>query len=158
MQTLSNLRRSRFNYQPLILLLLFLGALVYESIGTIYPLLSPLLGVGFYYWIQNSSHKEKQFTLFLFFGYTLFFELDREMIFFSFILLTLSYYLFFANYLKEAISCEVCLIILYILYTYLGYYLLNYFLAFLFNIALPTFDVVYFIYMISDFIVILLFL
>jgi hypothetical protein len=156
MQTFSYLRRSRFNLQPLIALLLFCAALFYESMGTIYLYLSPLLGIGFYFWRKYHTDKKSYFYIGLFFLYTLYFEIDREMILFSFILLATFYHLFLAPKIETAINCTVCIYLIYVLYAYLGYYLFNLFLAFLFNINLPSFDPVYFIYMATDLFILVL--
>ncbi len=150
MQTFSHLRRSRFNLQPLLTLLLFAAALVYESIGTIYPFLTPMLGVGFYYWRCHHAKKEHYFHIFLFFAYTLWFEIDRDMLLFSFIILAILYDTFLAKYIETSFSCPFCLRLFYVAYTYGGYYLLNLFLAFLFNMPLPDFNMLYWIYMATD--------
>ncbi len=158
MQTFSNLRRSRFNYRYPLILLLFIAALTYESLGTIYPYLTPLLGVGFYYWIKNRDNKESYPPIFLFFCYTIYFELDRDIMLFSFILLIMLYHYFIQKPLEESIECDVCLKIIFTLYAYLGYYMLNQFLGFIFN--LPSFEInlTYLIYIISDLLITILFL
>ena len=157
MQTLSYLRRSRFNLQPLLALLLFFAALVYESVGTIYIWLSPLLGAGFYLWRKYHTQKEFYYYISLFFLYTLYFEIDRDMILFSFILLTIFYHYFLAKKIENAINCTFCIDTIYILYGYLGYYIINLFLAFLFNMPLPDFTPYYFIYIFTDLFLVALF-
>ncbi len=157
MQTLSYLRRSRFNLQPLIALLLFCAALVYESEGTRYLYLTPLLGVGFFFWRRHYTRKSSYFYIFLFFLYTIYFEIDREMILFSFLLLAMIYHYFFAQKLETVINCRFCIDIVYILYAYLGYYLLNLFLAFLFNLELLHFSPLYIVYIVTDLFLVVLF-
>ncbi len=158
MQTFSNMRRSRFNYPPLVLLLLFPLAIVYESIGMIYPYLAPLLGVGFYYWTQHVTDKKRYLTFVLFFSYTLFLELDRGLILFSFILLSVLYYFLLYNLIEDTLNCHVCKIIIKVFYSYLGYYGINFFLAFLFNLPFPEFSGIYFVYIFTDFLLVVLFL
>ena len=150
MQTFSYLRRSRFNLQPLLTLLLFAAALVYETLGTVYPLLTPLLGVGFWYWRHHHGDKKYFMQIALFFAYTLWFEIDREMLLFSFIILAILYDTFLAQSIEQSFHCSVCLRLFYVAYAYGGYYLLNLFLAFLFNMPLPHLDTLYWIYMASD--------
>ncbi len=152
------MRRSRFNYQPLVLLLLFFFALIYEAIGTIYPHLTPLLGVGFYYWTQHFKEHKNYFILFLFFLYTLFFELDRQTILFSFILLMMVYYFFLHKIVTDALNCQVCKVVIKVTYAYLGYYIMNIFLAFLLNMPYPKFDTDFFIYILTDLFIVVLFL
>ena len=158
MQTFSDMRRSRFDYQPLVLLLLFLFALIYESIGTIYPYLTPLLGVGFYYYSEHYTQRRHYFKLFLFFLYTLFFELDREMILFSFVTLVMIYHVSLQKFVEDSLNCQVCKVIMKIAYAYLGYYVLNIFLAFVLNMPYPQFDISYLIYIISDLFLVVVFL
>jgi len=157
MQTFSYLRRSRFNLQPLLALVLFLTALVYESLGTIYLFMTPLLGVGFYFWRKYYHEKKYYFYIALFFLYTFYFEIDREMILFSFLLLALFYHYFLAGWIEMSINCTPCIAFIEVSYAYLGYFLLNLFLAFVFNLPLPVFDSIYFIYIITDFFLVVLF-
>ncbi len=157
MQTFSNMRRSRFNYSSLILILLFVLALFYESIGMIYVYLTPLLGVGFYYWSIHIHDKQKYLLFTLFFLYTLFLELDRGLVLFSFILLTVLYYFLLHHWIEETLSCQICKIIIKVFYSYLGYFTLNLFLAFLFNLPLPEFNSIYFVYIITDFFLVVFF-
>lgn len=156
MQTLSRMRRSRFNLQPLIALLLFGAALIYESVGTIYPVISPLLGVGFYAMRRFAKEKAYYFPLLLVLLYTLYFEIDRGMFLGSFWLLALLYHLLIAQSLESGLNCPLCLKLFYAVYAYIGYYLLNLFLAFIFNMPLPHFDEYYLFYAVTDFIILAL--
>ncbi len=158
MQTFPNMRRSRFNYKYPLILLLFIAALMYESLGTIYPYLTPLLGVGFYYWIKNRANKDSYIQLFLLFCYTLYFEIDRNLILFSFILLVMLYHYFIEKPLEESIECDICLKIIFTLYIYIGYYFLNLFLGFIFNLPSFEIDVTYLVYIMTDLLIVILFL
>ncbi len=156
MQTLSDMRRSRFDLQPLIELALFGAALIYESLASITPYLTPLLGVGFFLWRRHLHQKCYYFVITLFFLYTLYFEIDRDMIAGSFILLALLYHYLIADRLESAINCPLCIRIFYLLYAYGGFYLLNLFLSFLFNLPLPAADMAYPVYMLSDLFILVL--
>ena len=156
MQALSYMRRSRFNLRPFISLLLFAAVVVYESIGTVYLYLTPMLGTGFYLWRKYYQEKEYYYPIMLFFIYTLYFEIDRDMILFSFILLALIYHYFLASWFESSFNCDICLRILYVTYAYLGYFVLNLFMAFIFNQPLPVFDTFYMVYIIADFIIVVL--
>ena len=157
MQTFSYLRRSRFDLQPLLALLLFAAALVYESAGTVYLWLSPLLGAGFYMWRRHYKERKNYFYIALFFLYTLYFEIDRDMVLFSFILLAIFYHYVLAERIETVINCLICIDLIYVAYAYLGYFVLNLFLAFLFNLPLPDFSAVYFIYILTDLFIVVLF-
>ncbi len=156
MQTLSDMRRSRFDLQPLVDLALFGAALIYETLTSITPYITPLLGVGFFYWRRHLHEKRYYFRIALFFLYTLYFEIDRDMILGSFILLAILYHYLVAQRLESAFNCPLCIPLFYVLYTYGGYYLLNLFLAFLFNLPLPAADMAYPVYMLSDLFILVL--
>ncbi len=153
MQTFSHMRRSRFDLQPLLNLALFGAALVYESLTTIVPWLTPLLGVGFVYWRRHYRQKNYYFPIFLFFLYSVWFEIDHNLLPFSFVLTALFYHYFLSERIESALNCIFCKYGIYLLYAYGGYYLFNLFAAFLFNMPLPPFNDLYIIYMISDLLV-----
>lgn len=152
------MRRSRFDLQPLINLVLFGTALVYESLTTVIPWLTPLLGVGFYYWRMHYQEKNYYFRILLFFLYALYFEIDHDLLLFSFWLLALFYHYFLAERIESALNCDLCKRAVYVLYAYGGYYLFNLFAAFLLNMPVPPFSDTYFIYMITDLLIMVLLL
>ncbi len=156
MQAFSYLRRSRFNLQPLLILLLFIAAIVYETIGSVYLFLTPLLGVGFFFWRRHYEEKRHYFAIALFFLYTLYFEIDRDLILFSFILTALSYHYWLAGWIEYTINSVLVIDLIYVIWAYGGYYLINLFLAFIFNLPLPAFDQYYLLYAITDFVIVVL--
>jgi hypothetical protein len=137
---------------------LFGTALVYETLTTVIPWLSPLLGVGFYFWRKHYRDKNYYFPIFLFFLYTLYFEIDHDMPLFSFLMLALFYHYFLAKYVESSLYCDICKGPIYILYAYLGYYLFTLFSAFLFNMPMPPFSYDYLIYIVTDFLIAVLLL
>jgi len=124
--------------------------------GTIYPVMTPLLGVGLYAIRRFSKEKTYYFPLLLVLLYTLYFEIDRGMFLGSFWLLALLYHFLIAQSLEVGLNCPLCVKLFYGVYAYIGYYLLNLFLAFIFNMPLPHFDQYYLLYAISDFVILVL--
>jgi hypothetical protein len=154
MQTFSYMRRNSSNYSTLTVVILFIIAVIYESISCIYPYFTPLLGIGFYY-IVNNFHNEAKWTTILFiFLYSIYFEIDRGMFIFSYIIFFMLFYYFILSSIKESLSCKSCLVFIYVIVGYLGYYIMNLFLSYLFNMPLPQFSPLYFLFIISDIILV----
>ncbi len=156
MQAFSYLRRSRFNLQPLLILLLFAAAIIYETVGSVYLFLTPLLGVGFFFWRRHYEEKRYYFPIALFFLYTLYFEIDRDLILFSFILTSIFYHYWLAGWIEHTINSILVIDLINVVWAYGGYYLFNLFLAFIFNLPLPAFDQHYLLYAITDFVIVVL--
>jgi hypothetical protein len=112
--------------------------------------MSPLLGVGFYYIIQHIHDEERYGHFMLIFIYALYVEFDRGLIPLSFLLFTLIFYKLLFDSIKRHVQCQVCLVFLYIAIGYLGYFLFNLFLAYLFNIDLPHFGIEYLYFILTD--------
>jgi len=144
------MRRNSTHHHPLTPYLFFIAAVLYESLASMTLFMSPLLGVGFYYIIHH-IYDEKRYSHFvLIFIYALYVEFDRGLIPLSFLLFTLIFYKLLFGSIKRHLHCQVCLVFLYITIGYLGYYLFNLFLAYLFNITLPHFGIAYLYFIVTD--------
>ena len=144
------MRRNSTHHHPLIPYLLFIAAILYESLASMTLFMSPLLGVGFYY-IIHYVYDERRYTHFiLIFMYALYVEFNRGLIPLSFLFFTLIFYKLFFGSIKRHMHCQVCLVFSYITIGYLGYYVFNLFLAYLFNMDLPYFGISYLTFIVSD--------
>ena len=158
MQTLSNMRRNSTYHKTLTPYLLFVVAIVYESFASMTLFMSPLLGVGFYYIIQYIYDEARYRDFILIFAYALYVEIDRGMILLSFFFFTLIFYKLLFRSFKEYVHCQNCLVLLYVSIGYLGYFLFNLFLTYLFNMPLTLFSLNYFIFILTDILFILVLL
>jgi hypothetical protein len=120
--------------------------------------MSPLLGVGFYYIIQHISDEERYGDFILIFIYALYVEFNRGLIPLSFLLFSIIFYKLLFDSIKRHMQCQVCLVFLYITIGYLGYFLFNLFLAYLFNMALPHFGIQYLYFILTDIFIVLVLL
>ncbi len=158
MQTFSNMRRSSTDYKPIVPYLLFVGAIIYESLSTFNIYFTPLLGVAFYYIITHIQSENHTKELVLIVLYSLYCEIERGLFPLSFLLFSIVLYRPIFSHLKKFITCQICEIVSYVVIFYIGYLLLNLFLTYIFNLELIMIDSRYIIYTISDILVLLVFL
>ena len=90
--------------------------------------------------------------------YTVYCEIDRGLFPLSFLLYLLLFYLLLYSYFMQIAICQLCTIAVTVTIFYLGYMLFNLFLDYLFNLSLPMMDMRYVIYILSDILVIVVFL
>ena len=158
MQTLSHMRRNSTYYQALKGVGLFLTGLVYASVSSMWIWSSPLLGIAFYYIITHIESKKSYFNIGLLFLYSIFVEIDRALIPFSFVLFIFIFYKVLFESFKKNIYCQNCLVPIYIITGYTGYYLFNLFLSYIFDLQSPVFGINYLYYIITDIILVYIFL
>ncbi len=152
------MRRNSTYHRTLAPYIFFVVAILYESLASMTLFMSPLLGVGFYYIVQHINEERRYRDFILIFIYALYVEIDRGMIPLSFLFFTLIFYKFLFRSFKEYVHCQNCLVILYVSVGYLGYFLFNLFLDYIFNIPLAHFSSDYFIYILTDILFILVLL
>ena len=150
------MQRSIFNFQPLVPFVLIIGLILYLSITSLYVYITPLTGYIFLYIINNFHIKEKRWILLVLFIYITYFEIDKGFFVFSSFILFMFYYRFFHKELKSTMACKNCFKFTIISIYYIGFYILNLFASLLFNLELPKFDISYIIYIITDFILVIL--
>jgi len=158
MQTLSNMRRNSTYHRTLAPYIIFVVAIIYESLASMTLFMTPLLGVGFYYIVHNIYDERRYRDFILIFLYALYVEIDRSFVILSFFFFTLIFYKFLFQSFKEYVHCQNCLVLLYVAIGYLGYFIFNLFLTYLFNMPLCQFSSYYFIYILTDILFILVLL
>ncbi len=150
MQTISNMQRDSFYKTYLKYLLLFIGLVVYESITSIYLYLSPLFGVVFFYLLQNIDKKESLYKIVFIFLYIFIFEIDKGFVPLSFFIFFIFYYIFVYEKIEHFFNEKIYKIAVHITGGYLGYYVVNVIISYLYNFNIPTINLKYFIYIITD--------
>jgi len=158
MQTFPNMRRNSTYHRTLTPYLIFVAALIYESVASMTLFMSPLLGVGFYYIIQHINDETRYRDFILIFAYALYVEIDRGMVLLSFFFFTIIFYILLFRSFKQYVHCQNCLVIAYVTIGYLGYFLFNLFLTYIFNMPLTLFSLNYFIFILTDILFILVLL
>jgi hypothetical protein len=141
------MQRSISDKKPLVRYFFYLGFyILYSSLGTIYPLLPPLLAVLFALYAQ--AMQKENFTELLFvMAALLIFEANYGFLLFSSIIYFYVQYKLILPKIKQNISCEVCVKILSVTLSYLGYFFFLSLLANIFLLEAPSFSyyIVYYI-------------
>lgn len=158
MQTLSNMRRNSFNHTAVNpTYIYFVLAIVYGAFSSIFYYLTPLIGFCFYYLLHSFDRDDRGLENLFIFIYIAFIEINYNLFLFSFLLFFLLFYRVFLRFIKESIVCKWCLPILYVTLGYVGYYLFNLFLSYIFNIDAPMMAVGYIVFIITDIVLVYLF-
>ncbi len=149
------MRRNSFNNRAINpLYILFALSLVYALFSTMFYYLTPLIGVSFYYLIENFDKEYYEIDSFFIFVYVSFMEINNGLFVFSFIAFFLIFHKFILSYIKEIIECNWCLPIIYIFIGYIGYYIFNIFISDIFNLENPDITFAYLVFILSDIILV----
>ncbi len=150
MQALSNMQRNSLYKTNLKYFIIFLLLVIYESLSSIYLYLTPLYGVAFYFILKNIHKKDYFFPNFLAFLYISIFEVDKGFIPFSFIIFFIIYYFFILDKVEHFFTKNSYKVFFHISNAYIGYYLINLTLDYLFNYRIPSLDFKYLLYIVTD--------
>ncbi len=149
MQTFSNLRRNSSNKNNIAIFALFVLIVVYESIISIYPFLSPFFGVMFLYTFEIEKSKNN-FLKILLFLFIILYEIDKDFVIFSYFLFFYLSKRYVTCWVQNFILSKVLKIVFFVIYAYLGYFLLNFLLSYLFSIFTPILGIEYLFFIIID--------
>lgn len=95
-----------------------LPLVVYESLGTIYYLLPPLFGFFIALLIQNRQSRYVPLVMI----YFLFMEADHSLFLFSSWIFLLIFFKLILPFMEEYIVCKRCILVLGVVFGYLGYF------------------------------------
>ena len=126
------MQRSISNQKPIVPLIYVILFVLYDSLGSIYIFLPPLLAV-LYVLFTKALDKNDSISLMLIVFCLIVFEANYGYILFSSVIYFYILYKFIMPKIVQNISCTICIKILTVLLVYLGYFL---FLTLLSNIFL----------------------
>ncbi|MDR1006992.1 MAG: hypothetical protein LBL65_00305 [Campylobacteraceae bacterium] len=150
------MRRNSSYHQYLKLFFLALVLILYQIFSSIYLFLSPLAGFFFVYAVKN--FKNDNLELYLAFAYLCFFELNHGFYLFSLTFLFALFYNFLKPHIEAMFQNELWIVAITVTIAYVGLFLINTFLAYLFGGEFFYFGIVYFFYIVIDTILALLLL
>jgi hypothetical protein len=136
-----------FTNKKLVRYLLYLAVyILYSSLGSIYPILPPLLAVLFALY-SKVMHKEDFYGLVFVLCLLLIFEANYGFMLFSSIIYFYIQYKFIMPKIKQFISCEICIRMLFVFLSYFGYFFFLILLSKIFLLEMPTFNyyIIYYI-------------
>ncbi|MDR2635796.1 MAG: hypothetical protein LBC08_03075 [Campylobacteraceae bacterium] len=148
-------RNSSYN-QHIGLFFLALFLVVYQVFSGIYLFLSPLAGFFFVYITKN--FKSDNIELYLAFAYLCFFELNHGFYLFSLTFLFALFYNFLKPHIEVMFQNELWIVTITVASAYMGLFVVNTFLAYMFGGEFFVFGIVYFFYIVIDTILALLLL
>ncbi|MDR2100201.1 MAG: hypothetical protein LBP40_05185 [Campylobacteraceae bacterium] len=148
MQTLSDMRRNSSYNKYLKLSILALVLLLYQIFSSVYIFLSPLVGFFFAYMVKN--FKRDNLEVYLAFLYLCFFELNQGFYLFSIAALFAVFYTFLKPRIDAVFENRLWIVVITVASAYLGMFLINIFLAYIFNHEFFTLGIAYFFYIIVD--------
>lgn len=119
--------------------MLFTIYLVYESLSNIYLFLPPLFGILFFYYIR-SVDKQDIGMLLLVVALLLVYEADKGYLFLSSLVYFSFLYKFVLPKLEQIIECKRCILFLYILLAYIGFWFFSILLQQVFWLETATID------------------
>jgi len=138
-------------YQRALRPLLYVGLFIlYSSLGTIYPVLPPLLGLLFVLFIRTLD-KEQFFVLLLISFCLIVFEANNGYIFFSSIFYFYTVYKFILPKIQQSFNCYSCIRLSYILLAYIGYFLFLALISKIFLLPEVTLDYYIIYYIVIEF-------
>jgi len=148
------MQRSISNKKSLIRYFFYLGLyILYSSLGTIYPFLPPFLAVLFAFY-AHAMEKENFIELLFVIAALLVFEANYGFMLFSSIIYFYIQYKFILPKIKQNISCSMCINILSVSLSYVGYFVFLALLANIFLLEKPSFNYYIIFYIIIEFLLV----
>lgn len=139
-----------FTYKKILTGLWLIAAFVlYQGLSSIYLLLPPLFGVLFLFFI-NALEKENLPVLVLIITLLLIFEAEKDFLLFSSLVYFTFIYRFVIPRLRIMFSCSVCLKMIFIALSYIGFIFFSYILNLVLWVEAPVFDWHIFYYMLIE--------
>jgi hypothetical protein len=147
------MQRSISDQKPIIPFVYILLFIIYSSLGSIYPFLPPLLSVLFVLFSRALKRKDTIAILLLSFC-LLIFEANYGYLAFSSILYFYIQYKFIMPKIIQNFSCNFCIKISYVLFTYLGYFAFLTLLANIFLLEAPEINYYIIYYIVIEFFIV----
>jgi len=140
------MQRSISNKKPIRYIFYLIAYILYSSLGSIYPILPPLLALLFALY-SDAMEKENLYALGFVLASLLVFEANYGFMLLSSIIYFYLLYKFIVPKIKQLISCEICIRMLIVTLSYLGYFFFMILLAKIFLLDMPSFSyyIIYYI-------------
>ena len=144
------MQRSISHQKPIVPFVYIVLYIFYSSLGSIYPILPPLLSVLFV--LFSRALKREDFTAVLLVSFCLLvFEANYGYLLFSSIIYFYIQHKFIMPKITQNFSCNLCIIISYVLFSYLGYFLFLTLIANIFLLEAPEINYYIIYYIVIEF-------
>jgi len=139
------------NYLGLFTYIIFF--VIYQSLSSIYLFLPPLLGVLFYLFSISLKDDDTVNSFFIILC-LLIFEADKGYPIFSSILYFLIIYKFVLPIIIKNFSCYSCIRLSYVFLAYIGFFIFNLSISYVFMYTLPNFNYYIIYYIVIEFLIV----
>jgi hypothetical protein len=136
-------------------LIIFVLAIFYESLTSIYLWLPPLFGIAFILFMRAFEEQDYP-ALSLIVLYMIYLEVDKEIILFSSIIFFMLAHKFIVPKLRAYFQCKRCLEFIYIVLAYFGFFGISMILHKILWIEMFSFDWIVIYYILIEFMIVFL--
>jgi len=147
------MQRSIINKNPLDILLYIIVFIIYESISSIYLFLPPLLAVLFVL-LAKALKNEDIFSIMIISFCLVVFEAEKGYMLFSSIIYLLLIFKFIIPKLTQNFSCNPCISFIYILLSYIGFFIFSLVLSNIFMLPIPSINYYIIYYIVIEFLIV----
>jgi hypothetical protein len=145
------MRRNSFNYRVVNPTYILFGiALLYGILSPMFYYASPLFGLAFYFLSMHFEDEDYYLSNLLIFVYIVLVEINRGLFLFSFLLFFLLTYNLAIRAIKESLICKWCVQVIFVIFGYVGYYIVNLFLSNIFNFESISLSWSYLVFILTD--------
>jgi len=147
------MQRSITHQKPIVLFLYIVLYIFYSSLGSIYPFLPPLLSVLFVFF-SRALERNDSIGVFLISICLLVFEANYGYLLFSSIIYFYLQDKFIMPKIAQNFSCNICIKISYVLFTYLGYFFFLTLISNIFLLEAPEINYYIVYYIVIEFLIV----
>jgi len=147
------MQRSISDQKPIVPFLYIIFYIIYSSLGSIYPILPPLLSVLFVLFYKALKRDDITAVILISFC-LLIFEANYGYLLFSSIIYFYIQYRIIMPKIIQNFSCNFCIKISYVLFTYLGYFLFLTLISNIFLLEAPEINYYIIYYIVIEFFIV----
>ena len=147
------MQRSISDQKPIVPFLYIVLYVIYSSLASIYPFLPPLLAVLFVLF-SRALQREDTLALFLIAFCLVVFEANFGYLLFSSLIYFYIQYKFIMPKIIQNFSCNACIKISYVLFTYLGYFAFLTLISNIFLLEAPEINYYIIYYIVIEFLIV----
>ena len=147
------MQRSISNQKPIVPLFYIVLYVLYSSLGSIYPFLPPLLSVLFVLFSRALKRGDSIAVILITFC-LLVFEANYGYLLFSSVIYFYIQYKFIMPKIIQNFSCNFCIKISYVLFTYLGYFAFLTLISYIFLLEAPEINYYIVYYIVIEFFIV----
>ncbi len=147
------MQRSISHQKPIVPFFYIILFVLYDSLGTVYPFLPPLLAV-LYVLFSRAMDKNEPMSLFLIVLCLVIFEANYGYIFLSSVIYFYILYKFIMPKIVQSFSCTVCVRIVTVLLVYFGFFLFLTLLSKIFLLPQPSMNYYIIYYIVIEFLLV----